>query len=275
VRFLTEAESLAELERLVGTAELPELGSAASFRVTSAVSARGEISRLDAQRVAGAVIRRRYGTAVDLEEFELNVRVDLHGRHLVVGLQRTRDSLGRRIKRARALRTSIKPTIAAAMLRLVGAHRGPGRLIDPLCGTGTIPVEAKRINPGLEVLASDWDEPTVKIARATVANHGLEVDVRVADARGLAALYPGKFDYIVTDPPFGVRLGRRSSIRQLYEHLFVSFERSLAPAGTIALVVLKLGAFLAALESSGLRVVHERLIEAGGLHPRIFLLVHR
>jgi 23S rRNA G2445 N2-methylase RlmL len=269
-----EVADLAAAERAVADAELPALRGAPSFRVTSVLSGDPRFSRMDLQRAAGAVLQRRYGTPVDLEGYAVNVRVDVHGTRLVVGLQCTRTPLGKRIRRPRALRTSIKPTIAAAMLRLAGAHREGGRLIDPLCGSGTIPVEAKRINPRLAVFALDWDPPTVEVARGTAANHELAIDVREGDARQLRAIYPDPFDYIVTDPPFGVRLGRRSSIRELYRNLLVSFETCLAPRGTVAIVILKLRAFRAALEETGLHVVHERLVESGGLHPRIFLLSH-
>jgi 23S rRNA G2445 N2-methylase RlmL len=272
IRGEADAETLADIERVVAGIELPELTDADSFRVTSTHSGEHEFTRMDIQRVAGAAIQRRYGTRVDLEGFEVNVRVDLYGRHLVAGVQRTRTSLGNRIKRARALRTSLKPTIAAAMVRIAGAHRGVGRLIDPLCGTGTIAIEAKQINPGLVVRASDWDNETVETARATVANHGLDIEVRLCDARSLCNSYREPFDFIVTDPPYGVRLGKRSNISVLYTALLQSFEAALAVSGRIVLVVLKLHAFRTALGRTGLSIVHQRLIESGGLHPRIFVL---
>jgi hypothetical protein len=59
---------------------------------------------------------------------------------------------------------------------------------------------------------------------------------------------------------------------ELYGSLLAEFERALSDAGAIALVVLKLRAFMTALQDTGLRVAQERLIESGGLHPRIFVL---
>ena len=275
IRGEAEANSLERIERAVAQIEIAEMAQVRSFRVTSERRGRHDFGHMEIQRVAGAVLHDRYGTRVDLEDYELNVRVDLYGERLVAGVQRTRDSLAKRIKRPRALRTSLKPTVAAAMLRLIGAHRGAGRLIDPLCGTGTIPVEAKRINPRLEVFASDWDEPTVETARGTVANHDLDIEVQLCDARSLTLVYSEPFDYIVTDPPYGVRQARRVDMAELYESLLTEFERALGESGTIALVALKLRAFMAALERTGLRVEQERLIESGGLHPRIVVLRKR
>jgi putative N6-adenine-specific DNA methylase/tRNA (guanine6-N2)-methyltransferase len=275
LRGEAEAGSLADLRRAMAGIDVPEMIDASSFRVTSERRGEHDFDHMEIQRVAGAVLVERYGTRVDLEHHELNVRVDLYGDRLVAGVQRTAKSLGNRIKRTRALRTALKPTIAAAMVRLVGAHRGAGRLIDPLCGTGTIPIEAKQINPRLTVLASDWDDETVETARGTVANHGLDIELRLCDARTLSSFYAGPFDYIVTDPPYGVRQAKRADIGVLYESLLGSFDQALAKSGKIAIVVLKLRAFQKGLEGSGLRVVHERLIESGGLHPRIFVLEKR
>ena len=144
-----------------------------------------------------------------------------------------------------------------------------------LYGSATIPIEARQLNPQLEICASDWDEPTCGVARETIANHGLEIEVRTTDARQAAAIYRQPFDYIVTDPPYGVRQARRTDLTRLYEGLLASFDQLLAPGGKIAMLVLRYHSFLRALRGSRLEVVHERLTEAGGLHPRIFLLERR
>ena len=145
-------------------------------------------------------------------------------------------------------------------------------MIDPMCGTGTIPIEARGINPRLEVRASDWDDETVEVARDTIGNHELDIPVERFDARGLGEAHPGCFDYIVTDPPYGVRQARRTSMVHLYDSILPSFERALKPSGSIGLVVLKYRAFLSALERTRLEITHERLVDLGGLHPRIFVL---
>lgn len=272
IRGEAEVASLAEIRLAVADIDIPEMAAARSYRVTSRREGKHDFRRKEIEGAAGAVLQERYGTPVSLEEFELNVRVDLYGEQLVVGLQRTGRDLDKRILRSRSLRTSIKPTLAAAMIRIAGAHRGEGRLIDPLCGGGTIPIEAKRINPRLEVIASDWDEETVATARATIANHALPIEVRPCDARNLARVFPRPFDYIVTDPPYGVRQARRVDMAALYGSLLPALEESLAPGGRLVIVALRRRAFLSALERTALCVTGERLVESGGLHPRIFLL---
>jgi len=267
-----EARTLEDVKRIVGAVEIPEMHDAESFRVTSDRVGEHEFGSVEIQRAAGAAVYHRYGTRVDLEQFDVEVRANLYGTQLVVGLQRTSRSLAKRILRAAPLRSALKPTVAAAMLRLVGAHRGEGVLLDPLCGAGTIPIEARRINPALEVFGSDWDAETVEVARATVANHGLEIPVEQLDARTLGEQKPEFADYIVTDPPYGVRQARHTSLSRLFGTLLPAFEAALKPGGRIAIVVLKYRTFISALERTGLTVVEQRLFQSGGLKPRIVLL---
>ena len=272
IRHEARAATLEEVGAALSEVDFPELHDAGSFRVTTERVGEHDFRSTDVERVAGAAVYRRHGTRVDLEQFDVDVRVNLYGDHLIAGIRRTQGSLGNRIRRSKALRSSLKPTIAVAMLRLVGAHRGAGSLIDPMCGTGTIPIEARRINPRLEVRASDWDDETVEVARDTIGNHELDIPVERLDARKLGQLHPGCFDYIVTDPPYGVRQARRTSMVHLYQSILPQFERALKPTGSIALVVVKYRTFLVALEGTGLRITHERPIDLGGLHPRILVL---
>jgi 23S rRNA G2445 N2-methylase RlmL len=272
LRGEAEARTLTELEQCIASFDFPELTDAASFRVTGERRGDHGFNRVDIQRTAGAVLHRRYGTPVDLDDYEVDVRVRLFGDRLFAGSQVTRGSLGNRIRRGGTLRSALKPTVAAAMLRLLGAHEGPGRLLDPMCGMGTIPIEAARINPQLEIAASDWDSTTVELARRTLANHELDIALREADARSLDAVYPQRFDYIATDPPYGVRQARRISRSRFYGSLLHSFEKVLAQSGRIALVILKYHSFTSALGRSAFEIAHERRIELGNIAPRIVVL---
>lgn len=260
------------LRELVAGIDIPELERAASFRVSSTCEDTPALDRMDVQRAAGGVLHRRYGTPVDLTEFEVHVRVDCLAGHARVGLQATREPLSNRIRRGAVLRSSLRPTVAAAMLRLAGAHREDGLLIDPMCGAGVIPVEAARLNPALRVEASDWDEPTVAVAAGTFSNHGLDVVPGVLDARSLGANRPEAFDYIVTDPPYGVRQGKRTKLGPLYRDLLDSFARALKPSGRLAVVVVRHRALDRAVSALPLRIVHRRTVNAGNLALTISVL---
>ncbi|HXV75808.1 MAG TPA: THUMP domain-containing protein [Candidatus Polarisedimenticolaceae bacterium] len=268
------AGTLDELRAAIAGTALPELERAASFRVSANTTGPVSFPRRELAGAAGAVLQRRYGTRVDLERFEVNVRIDLDGERLLCGVQLTRESLGGRIHRGEPLRTSLKPTVAAAMLRLAGAHSGSGRLIDPMCGAATIPIEAASINPRLSISAADWDGPTVALARRALAGQGIALEIDRADARLLGRDRPRAFDYIVTDPPYGVRLAKRTSLTRLYGALLPSFERALAERGRIVMIVVKYRTFLAALATTALEIVDRHAVELGGLEPQIVVLRH-
>ncbi len=113
---------------------------------------------------------------------------------LVAGLRlsdaRMRQGKGREVERHGALR----PTVAAAMIRLAGKPRGT--LLDPCCGSGAILAESAR--RGWHTLGSDIDPEAIAIARRNVP----EVSVEVADVRRLT-LADASVAACVSNLPFG------------------------------------------------------------------------
>lgn len=158
----------------------------------------------------------------------------------------------------------LRETLAAAMAAL-SRPREDVLFWDPLCGSGTIAIEAAmlhgRIAPGrnrsfaaeafpaipaslfalareearegelrdgFEAYASDIDPACVALTEANIARAGVAHAVRAfqADARKISA--PGRRGTIVTNPPYGERLMTPEEAEQLYRELGVHF-RSLAP----------------------------------------------
>jgi tRNA(Ser,Leu) C12 N-acetylase TAN1 len=123
IRGETEAVTLDQVERAIAQIEVAEMAQAASFRVTSERRGKHDFGHMEIQRVAGGVLHDRYGTPVDLEGYELNVRVDLYGKRLVVGVQRTRESLAKRIKRDSRRGETNQPKSGGVRHRLGRADR--------------------------------------------------------------------------------------------------------------------------------------------------------
>jgi len=218
---------------------------------------------------------------VSLAEFELEVRVDVQDRDCRVRLQLTRDGLDRRFRRVYQPRVTLKATVAYALLRLARLEAvpagAPARLLDPFCGSGTILIEAARLFPGMEILGGDRDPAAVEGARrnAEAAGFGGRIGVQPMDARDLAALFPpAHFGAIVTDPPFGVRVGQSIDFAGLYRGLVAGAHRVLAPNGRMALLVgRRRRLFTRALfEHAGFRIRHARNIETSGVYPMLFVL---
>ena len=172
------------------------------------------------------------------------------------------DSSGQRLHR-RGYRPSfggpapLQETLAAGIL-LMSGYDGSGELVDPMCGSGTILVEAamiaKNMAPGLlgrefafmshlsfnrrlwsneledaqravrevdgcTIRGSDVSEDSVRAVRTAVLGAGVDdiVAVRRADFRSLA-ISEG-VGRVVTNPPYGERLGEINQLADLYSDL--------------------------------------------------------
>jgi len=166
----------------------------------------------------------------------------------------------------------MRETLAAATL-LASGWTGAAPLLDPMCGSGTIPVEgaliARRMAPGMgrrfaferwpefdgtlwrEVVAeaesrvlpsaavpiqgSDRDAGAIEAALANAARAGVGADMELVH-RALSAMEPPKeAGWLVSNPPYGVRVGERDRLRNLYAQ-FGKVVRARCAGWTVALV---------------------------------------
>ena len=173
-------------------------------------------------------------------------------------------ALHKRGYRKDALGAPIRETLAAA-IAATSRPRENVLLWDPMCGSGTIAIEAamlmRNIAPGrsrrfaaeefpfigkkiwesareeafdvesdspFEAFASDIDPDAVKLAEKNVRLAGVEKNVKVfgMDARKITA--EGRRGTIVTNPPYGERLGTLREAEALYREIGDHF-RSLSP----------------------------------------------
>jgi putative N6-adenine-specific DNA methylase len=163
--------------------------------------------------------------------------------------------LHRRGYRLATAKAPLRETIAAAMLMGSG-WRPEQPLVDPMCGSGTIAIEAaliaRRMAPGrargfrceawpdadarawesvrerarseelasapATIVASDRDAGAVEATRANAARAGVQGDITV-EQRPLSAieLEAAAHGWIVTNPPYGIRVG--TDVRNLYSKL--------------------------------------------------------
>ncbi|AKL97113.1 RNA methyltransferase YpsC [Clostridium aceticum] len=155
----------------------------------------------------------------------------------------------------------LKETLAAALILL--SYWNPDRvLIDPFCGSGTIPIEAaligKNIAPGMNrgfvseeweaiskniwrearkethdlanydksirVYGSDIDAEVLSLARYHIGEAFLEEDVHIQklDIRDLRSRF--QYGCIICNPPYGERLGEKQEVEKLYKTMGKVFE---------------------------------------------------
>jgi len=164
-----------------------------------------------------------------------------------------RNGLHKRGYRETSAAAPLKETMAAALISL--SYWKPNRImLDPTCGSGTIPIEAaliaKNIAPGLSrsfvseswpqisakvwkdarrhaysamdtsaeplIFGSDIDPSAIELARSNAIKAGVD-DCIIFEHRPLDQIsLPGEYGVVISNPPYGERLGRMQEVHQLY-----------------------------------------------------------
>lgn len=267
--------ALTTIRTTVEGLDVDAMEPADTFRVTTVRQGEHDFTSIDVQREAGAALEAHYGTPVDLEDYDAEVRVDVHDNQCLVSVQHTHEALSRRQARLFQPRAALKPNVAYALLRL--AHLdAPDRVLDPFCGSGTILWEAGALWPNATLRGNDWNADTLAGARDNAEAQTMtdRVTLTASDVWHLADTLEGwKTDLIVTNPPFGVRLASSMDFHPFYRRVLEQFHEALRPDGRVVMLVLRQGPFNKALKEAPLfDVRHVRVIEIGGLYPRVFVL---
>jgi putative N6-adenine-specific DNA methylase len=285
-----EARSFAELERhgrQVPWSRIVAPGGAARFRVTCKKS-RLYHSDAVAQRLADALTRAVPGARVEggskSDEEEAREAADdaqlfvvrLLRDECTVNADASGELLHRRGYRQATAKAPLRETIAAALIAASGWD-GTAPLIDPLCGSGTIPIEAalraRGIPPGRArpfaaerwpgvsravgeriraelteamahtrsavaptIIGSDRDQGAVAAARANAERAGVTGETTFSVRTLSDAAFPSaEHGWVVTNPPYGVRVGEASRVRDLWAQLGHVL-RARAPGWHVALL---------------------------------------
>jgi tRNA (guanine6-N2)-methyltransferase len=277
--FTLPGDGEAALQTIRDTVEaldVTAMENAETFRATTVRQGDHDFSSMDVQRVAGGGLDAQYDAAVDLEDYDVEVRADVHDDRCLVSVQHTREALSRRQLEGYQPRAALKANVAYALLRLAHLDTPPDTLLDPFCGSGTILLEAADLWPETRGYGNDWDEEAVAGARTNVERAGLSsrITIREGDVWHLAERFGDvRADLIVTNPPFGVRMASSMDFFPFYRRVLGQMAAVLRPGGTVVMLVLRQGPFNAALdESDDFTGRHVRAIEIGGLYPYIFVL---
>jgi putative N6-adenine-specific DNA methylase len=280
-----------------------------------AVSHRSELSHTQfASRVVkDAVVdlfRDRFGRrpSVDPRGADLRINARLRADRCTISIDTSGPRLHRRGYRPTfGVAAPLKETLAAGLLLLAGFD-GTAPLVDPMCGSGTLLVEAaliaRNVAPGslgrsfaftnhpsfdralwkqllrearesirdvegCPVRGSDISPEAVRVARAAVAGAGVD-DLVIVRRVDLAALEPRAGGRVVTNPPYGERLGEIKGLAGLYETLGDVLKRSCREMTAHVLVGSKFLAGRIGLRPSRRDVLWNGPIECRLLHYDIY-----
>ncbi len=169
---------------------------------------------------------------------------------------------------------ALKASLAYSMLLLAGARDGD-TILDPMCGGGTVAIEAALLFESSRIYCVELNRRHAAGARlnAESARVSSRVEVYWGDARSLEDLL-GKdsVDRIVSNPPYGIRLGDPVDVRQLYKEFMPSAAAVLRRGGTAAIITAETEALLEAARQSRLGLKTSRRVRHGDLWVDIVVL---
>ena len=188
-------------------------------------------------------------------EFWLTIKGNL----ATCGLRLSDRTMRHRTYKLDHVAASLRPTGAAAMVRLAGI--GPGMtVLDPMCGAGTILAEAldvanKRRGEPVRVIGGDIDPNAVFVTSQNLEKVG-KADLVRWDATALP-LATGCVDRIVSNPPFGKQLSTPEEVGPLYVAAAREWDRVLKPGGRAVLLAMEQDALRAPLRARRWAVTRE------------------
>jgi len=200
-------------------------------------------------------IRKECGSRpnVDTKSPDVRINIHLHKNVCTVSLDSSGEPLDRRGYRLERNEAPLRETLAAAVVALTGWD-GSIPLADPMCGSGTIPIEAAllagNVAPGLQrdfgfqrwqdydktlweqvvreaeaeqkklplglITGLDQDSRALKIASRNSAKAGFEGQLHFFHAELESFKPEAEKGIVIINPPYGKRLGDEDDLRELY-----------------------------------------------------------
>uniref|UniRef100_A0A8C1D015 THUMP domain containing 3 n=1 Tax=Cyprinus carpio carpio TaxID=630221 RepID=A0A8C1D015_CYPCA len=236
----------------------------------------------DAARDFGGAVQEFFQWKADMTKFDVEVLLNIHNNEVVVGIALTVESLHRR-NITHFGPTTLRSTLAYGMLRLCKPQVSDV-IVDPMCGTGAIPLEGVMEWQNSFFLAGDNNGTAVSRSRSNIKHilkrthggsfSGLPLDIVQWDLCNLP-MRSSSVDIIITDMPFGKRMGSKKKNWELYPLCLREMARVCKPGtGKAVLLTQDKKCFLKALsQMEGLWwKLHTVWVNVGGLHAGVFVL---
>ncbi|MGL5932294.1 class I SAM-dependent RNA methyltransferase [uncultured Cetobacterium sp.] len=216
-------------------------------------------SKSDIQKIVKKAIVERLRVAYQTERLPetggaYRVKIQAHNDIFLVMVDTSGEGLHKRGYRNLINEAPLKETMAAALVLLSRWKGGDRPLIDPMCGTGTIAIEAamiaRNVAPGVNrnfasekwpiipenlwvdlrddafsredydkevtIYASDIDEETVEVAKLNAKRAGVDEEIEFRCMNFLELENTIEKGCIVTNPPYGDRLLDEDAVERLY-----------------------------------------------------------
>ncbi len=238
------------------------------FTVTGKSVRSGLFSVSDCQAIVKKAVVEKMKAKYKLDWFEetgaeYKIQVGLLKDYVTLTIDTTGPGLHKRGYRDTSMQAPLKETLAAALVDL-SYYKKDKILVDPLCGSGTIPIEAalmaKNIAPGLnrkfvseewemipekiwedarteakdlidkeaklQIFGSDIDQRAIEIAEFNARKARVSDSVKFEVRQMKDLKLNGDFGVIICNPPYGERLGTIKEAEMIYRDMGVAFNQN-------------------------------------------------
>ncbi|KAK6622348.1 hypothetical protein RUM44_002159 [Polyplax serrata] len=197
------------------------------FRVTcNRVGQNHSFTSQEAATVFGGHLQDKFNWIVDLSNYDIEIILEINNEDIYAGIV-----LNKELNHLRNLKylgpTTMRATICFNMLMLCDIK--PGEIvIDPMCGSGSIPIEGSIAFQNAYFVGGDNHKLAVKRTRKniTALNKSSLIDNVRWDSTHLP-LKTNSVDVFVSDFPFGKRIGSKSNNKGLYKQALNELARVL------------------------------------------------
>ncbi|XP_023072054.1 THUMP domain-containing protein 2 isoform X5 [Piliocolobus tephrosceles] len=181
-------------------------------------------------KVIGIAIMKHFGWKADLRNPKLEIFIHLNDVYSVVGIPVFRVPLA---SRAYIKTAGLRSTIAWAMASLADIKAG-AFVLDPMCGLGTILLEAAKEWPDVYYVGADVSDSQLLGTWDNLKAAGLEDKIELLKVSVIELPLPSEsVDIIISDIPFGKKFKLGKDIKSILQEM----ERVLHVGGTIVLLL--------------------------------------
>jgi 23S rRNA G2445 N2-methylase RlmL len=244
-----------------------ELGTPPTFSVTANFVGRRNYSTDEIKQAIMPSIEasHRWDYRERDVEADLNLRIFIEHDLAYVGVRLSQLPLHERAYKTVSLPGSLKPTVAAAMVRL-GEFAAGATIVDPFCGAGTIPIEAALMR--LAAAGGDLAAEPLRAARRNAAAAGVEVALDEWDARRLP-FDDGQVDGVVSNVPWGRQVAVDQTLAALYDAALREMARITRDGGRLILLTNMQSLVRSIAQAIGLETESEIEISLSGQRPML------
>jgi len=174
--------------------------------------------------------------------------------------------------RTEDLPASINPTTAAIINKISTQYiKNPKNVLDTFCGTSTMLIEHNFINKNANLFGVDISKTAIEKSKINSNNLNLKINLTVSDI--LDYKPKTKFDLIISNLPFGTRVGSHNVNKKLYKG-FINKLPTFLNSKSYALLYSTEIKLLTDLidENNDLKLIKRIKLESGNMNPSLFII---